>query len=65
VAHTDVVLDDMWTLDLVKLDGWKCVRTAQYPHLSGITTSALVIAIGIHTLTILTYLLPGSLHFNH
>jgi len=26
VAHTDVVLDDMWTLDLVKLDGWKCVR---------------------------------------
>ena len=26
VAHTDVVLDDIWTLDLSKLDGWKCVK---------------------------------------
>ena len=26
VAHTDVVLDDIWTLDLAKLDGWKCVK---------------------------------------
>lgn len=26
VAHTDVVLDDIWTFDLAKLDGWKCVK---------------------------------------
>lgn len=26
VAHTDVTLDDMWSLDLVKLDGWRCVK---------------------------------------
>lgn len=26
VAHTDIVLDDLWYLDLAKLDGWKCVR---------------------------------------
>lgn len=22
-----MTLDDMWALDLVKLDGWRCVRT--------------------------------------
>jgi N-acetylneuraminic acid mutarotase len=26
VEHTDVVLDDMWALDLNKLDGWRCLR---------------------------------------
>ena len=26
VGHADVVLDDIWTLDLAKLDGWKCVK---------------------------------------
>lgn len=26
VGHADVVLDDIWTLDLSKLDGWKCVK---------------------------------------
>lgn len=26
VAHTDITLDDMWKLDLAKLDGWSCVR---------------------------------------
>jgi hypothetical protein len=26
VAHTDVVLDDLWALDLNKLDGWRCVK---------------------------------------
>lgn len=26
VAHTDVVLDDVWSLDLSKLDGWTCVQ---------------------------------------
>ncbi|KAK9845440.1 hypothetical protein WJX81_006475 [Elliptochloris bilobata] len=26
VAHTDVTLDDLWCLDLAKLDGWRCVR---------------------------------------
>ena len=27
VAHTDVTLDDLWTLDLIKLSGWTCRRT--------------------------------------
>ena len=26
VAHTDVTLDDLWSLDLARLDGWRCVR---------------------------------------
>jgi N-acetylneuraminic acid mutarotase len=26
IGHTDIVLDDLWTLDLVKLDGWQCVK---------------------------------------
>lgn len=26
IGHTDVVLDDVWSLDLNKLDGWKCVK---------------------------------------
>lgn len=26
IGHTDVVLDDLWCLDLNKLDGWKCVK---------------------------------------
>lgn len=26
VAHTDMYLDDIWCLDLGKLDGWKCVK---------------------------------------
>lgn len=26
VEHTDVVLDDVWSLDLNKLDGWRCVK---------------------------------------
>ena len=26
IGHTDVVLDDMWCLDLGKLDGWKCIK---------------------------------------
>ena len=26
VAHTDVTLDDIWSLDLVKLNGWRIVR---------------------------------------
>ncbi len=26
VEHTDVTLDDLWALDLAKLDGWRCVR---------------------------------------
>ncbi|KAL4432778.1 hypothetical protein ABPG77_008104 [Micractinium sp. CCAP 211/92] len=26
ISHTDIVLDDIWCLDLNKLDGWKCVR---------------------------------------
>jgi N-acetylneuraminic acid mutarotase len=26
IGHTDVVLDDMWCLDLNKLDGWKCMK---------------------------------------
>ena len=25
VAHTDITLDDLWALDLAKLDGWKCL----------------------------------------
>ena len=25
IAHTDVTLDDVWTLDLAKLDGWHCL----------------------------------------
>ncbi len=26
VAHTDVTLDDVWSLDLMKLNGWRCVK---------------------------------------
>ena len=26
VAHTDVTLDDIWSLDLIKLNGWQCVK---------------------------------------
>ena len=26
IGHTDVVLDDLWCLDLGKLDGWKCMK---------------------------------------
>ena len=26
IGHTDVVLDDVWSLDLNKLDGWRCVK---------------------------------------
>ena len=26
IGHTDVVLDDLWCVDLNKLDGWKCVK---------------------------------------
>lgn len=26
IGHTDVVLDDLWCLDLNKLDGWKCMK---------------------------------------
>lgn len=26
VESKDVTLDDIWKLDLVKLDGWTCVR---------------------------------------
>lgn len=26
IAHTDVILDDLWCLDLSKLDGWRCVK---------------------------------------
>ncbi|EIE25653.1 galactose oxidase [Coccomyxa subellipsoidea C-169] len=26
VAHTDVTLDDMWSLDLTKLNGWRCIK---------------------------------------
>ena len=26
IAHTDVTLDDIWSLDLVKLNGWRLVR---------------------------------------
>lgn len=26
IALDDVSLDDMWTLDLNKLDGWKCIK---------------------------------------
>ena len=26
IGHSDVVLDDMWSVDLNKLDGWKCVK---------------------------------------
>ena len=26
VGHADVVLDDIWTLDLGKFDGWRCVK---------------------------------------
>ena len=25
IAHTDVTLDDIWSLDLVKLNGWQIV----------------------------------------
>ena len=27
VVHTDVTLDDLWRLDLAKLDGWQCLAT--------------------------------------
>lgn len=26
MAHTDVTLDDLWSLDLSKLNGWRCVK---------------------------------------
>ena len=26
VAHTDITLDDLWGVDLAKLDGWKCIQ---------------------------------------
>ena len=26
VAHTDITLDDLWALDLAKLDGWVCIQ---------------------------------------
>jgi hypothetical protein len=26
IGHTDVILDDLWSLDLNKLDGWRCLR---------------------------------------
>lgn len=26
VAHTDVTLDDLWSLDLAKLNGWRSVK---------------------------------------
>lgn len=26
MAHTDVVLDDVWSLDLAKADAWRCVK---------------------------------------
>lgn len=26
IGHTDVVLDDLWCIDLSKLDGWKCMK---------------------------------------
>ena len=26
VAHTDVTLDDLWSLDLTKLNGWRCIK---------------------------------------
>lgn len=26
VGHADVVLDDLWCLDLARLDGWNCVK---------------------------------------
>ena len=26
VAHTDITLDDLWALDLSRLDGWKCLQ---------------------------------------
>lgn len=26
IEHTDVVLDDLWALDLAKLEGWRCVK---------------------------------------
>ena len=26
VAHTEVTLDDLWSLDLARLDSWRCVR---------------------------------------
>ena len=26
VALNDVTLDDLWSLDLKKLDGWRCVK---------------------------------------
>ena len=26
IGHSDVVLDDLWSLDLNKLDGWNCVK---------------------------------------
>lgn len=26
ISHTDVVLDDVWSLDLHRLDGWSCIK---------------------------------------
>ena len=26
VAHTDVTLDDIWSLDLIKLNGWRSIK---------------------------------------
>lgn len=26
IGHTDVTLDDMWCLDLNKLDCWQCMK---------------------------------------
>lgn len=26
IESTDVPLDDLWTLDLAKLDGWRCIK---------------------------------------
>jgi hypothetical protein len=26
IEHTDINLDDVWSLDLNKLDGWRCVK---------------------------------------
>jgi hypothetical protein len=26
IVHTDVCLDDLWSADLAKLDGWRCVK---------------------------------------
>ncbi len=26
IALNDITLDDLWTIDLKKLDGWRCVQ---------------------------------------